>query len=465
MLFRSKNDLVSAQTTKALAAADKEGLDKAALSAVTEKLAAGGHQDILQQSDEASRLLKPVAKALYDRNMETLKTVVNVWCEQTSPMMVIAETISKVKDMGNRSQAMASASEEMSASISEMARAAELVSQAAHPVTQELTGSVQAVGQAVTTMDSISSSFASLTERVQVLEKASGQIADILKTIEQIASQTNLLALNATIEAARAGDAGKGFAVVASEVKSLAKQTSSATEDIRQRITSLQQGMNDMLSSMNDGSAHVTQGSEVIKVVGEGMRNVGARVDAVVDKMVSVSATVQEQTTVTNEVATNVASVANMVEDLLKNCDQVTGGIEKSSAHVQASLADIVKNPDAAMLVQVAKSDHASFKKRVIDVLLGHGKTKSSELPDHHNCRLGKWYDAIKDERIRALPTFKKLETPHQHVHHFGKEVLEYYAKGDFSAALEKTKELDLASREVIAGLDELYAKIMELGS
>ena len=65
--------------------------------------------------------------------------------------------------------------------------------------------------------------------------------AAVLDTAGQLAGQTNLLALNATIEAARAGDAGKGFAVVASEVKALASQTAKATEDIAQRLHSIQQ--------------------------------------------------------------------------------------------------------------------------------------------------------------------------------------------------------------------------------
>ena len=54
--------------------------------------------------------------------------------------------------------------------------------------------------------------------------------------IKTIAGQTNLLALNATIEAARAGASGKGFAVVANEVKSLATETSQATQQISDRI-------------------------------------------------------------------------------------------------------------------------------------------------------------------------------------------------------------------------------------
>jgi methyl-accepting chemotaxis protein len=61
-----------------------------------------------------------------------------------------------------------------------------------------------------------------------------------VQLVQTIASQTNLLALNATIEAARAGEAGKGFAVVASEVKSLAHQTSKATEEITSHVASIQ---------------------------------------------------------------------------------------------------------------------------------------------------------------------------------------------------------------------------------
>jgi methyl-accepting chemotaxis protein len=434
-----------------------------AIETVISKLTGDAYRDVLKAKDPASRALRPIAKMLGDRVLSSLKLVVNIWVEQTSPLFAIAEMLRDMRDLQQRSQAVASASEEMTASIGEVARTAETVSTDAQSVKSDLASSVDAVNQAFSTMDGISHAFSGLTDKVHALGSASEQITQILKTIEQISNQTNLLALNATIEAARAGDAGKGFAVVASEVKSLAKQTSGATEDVRKRIAGLQQGMTDMLDSMNDGTARVAKGTEVINVVSERIHSVGDRVDSVAEKMVELSSTVGEQAKVTNEVTGNITAIVHKTDKMIQNIDMLSMAIEKSSSIVQGGLAEIVKNPDAAMLVQVTKADHASFKKRVIDTVIGRGKTKSSELPDHHGCRLGKWYDTITDQRIRALPAFKKLEEPHQCVHNAGKQALAHMERGDFPDALLEAEKLNAASKDVIALLDELYQRILEL--
>ncbi|MDR3423768.1 MAG: methyl-accepting chemotaxis protein [Alphaproteobacteria bacterium] len=464
MFFQTKAKPEADHADRSEAETGSPRLDRDALSQAADKIANGAHEEILKGTDPASRFLRPVAQAMHNRIASSLKSIVNIWVEQTTPLLVIAEMSDNLRNMEQRSQAVATASEEMSASISEVAHTADLVSQDSQSVKQELTHSIVAVGQAVTTMDGIASAFGALTDKVQALDKASEQIAQILKTIEQIASQTNLLALNATIEAARAGEAGKGFAVVASEVKTLAKQTSSATEDIRQRISTLQSGMSDMLSSMADGTSRVEQGSTAIKSVGDGMQAVGVRVDAVVEKMVSVSAAVRQQSAVTSEVAGNIAAIVQMARQAQGSVDLVTQGIEKSSVFVQGGLADIFQNPQdtsvTSMLVQVAKSDHATFKKKVIDTLVGHGSWKSTEVPDHHACRLGKWFDTVTDDTIRALPAYRHLEDPHLRVHAHGKRALELFAKGDTMDALTEAKKLDGASQEVLAILDDLYKEI-----
>ncbi|CTQ56634.1 Methyl-accepting chemotaxis protein McpC [Roseibium album] len=78
-------------------------------------------------------------------------------------------------------------------------------------------------------------------EEIESLSEISKSIGEIVSLISAIADQTNLLALNATIEAARAGDAGKGFEVVAGEVKTLAGQTASATDQITEQVSLVQQ--------------------------------------------------------------------------------------------------------------------------------------------------------------------------------------------------------------------------------
>jgi len=97
---------------------------------------------------------------------------------------------------------------------------------------------------------------------IRKLSDSSAGISQVIKMITSIAEQTNLLALNATIEAARAGEAGKGFAVVANEVKSLANETTKATEQIEERIYDIQNDTRSAvlaIDSINDIVAQISK--------------------------------------------------------------------------------------------------------------------------------------------------------------------------------------------------------------
>ena len=177
---------------------------------------------------------------------------------------------------------VASAAEEMTATITEIARSSER----AHNITSE------AVAQA-----------RSASVRIDDLGKAARDIGKITETITEISEQTNLLALNATIEAARAGEAGKGFAVVANEIKELAKQTASATEEIKGRIMSIQ-----------DTTGHTVKEIEGVSLV---INNVNEIVS-------TIAAAVEEQSVTTREIAGNIAQVSHGVQD-------VTGNVAQSS--------------------------------------------------------------------------------------------------------------------------------------
>ncbi|MBR1735689.1 MAG: HAMP domain-containing protein [Firmicutes bacterium] len=106
-----------------------------------------------------------------------------------------------------------------------------------------------------------------MLEAMNDISKASSEILNINKTINEIAFQTNLLSLNASVEAARAGEAGKGFAVVASEVGSLAHRSQNAVKYTDELISNV-------LKKIEIGSQVVTETAQILDEVSENVNNI-----------------------------------------------------------------------------------------------------------------------------------------------------------------------------------------------
>ena len=242
----------------------------------------GQADHLLQSVAENASVMRSTATNLF-------KTSANTSQSTESAVKISNEASTNVK-------AAASAADELSTSISELG---ERLNQTAGVVRL-------AAGEARTT-----------NHDIDALAQGAQKIGDITKLIRDIAEQTNLLALNATIEAARAGEAGRGFAVVASEVKSLAVQTSKATEDISSQIKDVQ--------------SSTAKAVDAIGRIANSMREIENQTSAV-------AAAVQQQSVATIEISQNVTSAADGAKRIVSVLSEVAGATTEAQKSAQTVL-------------------------------------------------------------------------------------------------------------------------------
>ncbi len=283
--------------------------------------------DLGASMNRMARSLADMVRGIF-QNAETLSDSSTKLLHQSDKVSHLAT------DISGELHTVGSAVEELSASMKTVAGSSVDINEAIGTVAaaiEEMSASLQDISGNTSQASEVSNQAAQVTRdtktAVAELENAATAISKVVELISDVANQTNLLALNATIEAASAGEAGKGFAVVANEVKELARQTASATEEIRNQVQGIQATTGNVTSS-------IMNISEIIENVNAINGNISTAVGQQSMAVSEISGSVQRLSQNSDHVTRNVEEAAKAITEISRSLQGAVEGVTGISTNM-----------------------------------------------------------------------------------------------------------------------------------
>lgn len=278
-------------------------------------------------ADAAERSDGPESSVAEDRMTAIHRAIEETASAVTQLTEVIGALGMSHMEVGFRSMSAGNDAEQASQNVATVAAATEELTASIGEIVREVMEAQAVAAEAVDVMVSAETTIRSMTD-------ATNEIHQVLALINAITRQTHLLALNATIEAARAGEAGRGFAVVAGEVKTLAGETTAATEQITTQIGRIVEVNEEAVTAISAVTAIIGRIAKLQNAIGSSVQAQSAATQDISVSAQEVAGRTSQVSTLIGEIATSAEHSGNQAIDAGRLASELTARIAEMQTRI-----------------------------------------------------------------------------------------------------------------------------------